>query len=129
MTDETLTTIETVTPDELEVGDDTSGIDRKVAFETDNNTMVHALVAGGRASGWHHHADRHVYGYVIEGTVVFEYGPGGSDRKELEAGDFFHIEPRTIHRDVNPADEEQWLIINFVGSGPLVKNVDGPAPA
>lgn len=129
MTADTLTNIETVTPDELEVGDATAGIDRWVAFETDNNSVVFARVAGERTSDWHHHVDRHVYGYVLEGTAVFEYGPGGCHRKELEAGDFFHIEPGTIHRDVNPVDETQRLVINFVGSGPLVENVDGPAPA
>lgn len=128
MSDETMTPIETVTSEKLAVGNSTSGIERKVAFDTDNNTLVYAHVAGGSTSDWHHHVDRHVYGHVIAGTVRFEYGPGGRDSAELQAGDFFYIAPGTIHRDVNPADEEQRLLISFVGSGPLVENVRGPNP-
>lgn len=120
--------IETKTPDELEETDGTPGIDRKVAFQTDNNVMVQARAAGGAESGWHHHGDRHVYGYLIEGTAVMEAGPGGRERYELEAGDFIHTQPRTVHRDVNPSEDEQLWILNFVGSGPLVENVDGPDP-
>lgn len=53
---------EVVTPNELAAGDDTPGIKRKVAFETENNIVVQAHVTGDTASGWHHHGDRHVYG-------------------------------------------------------------------
>lgn len=118
---------EAVTPDELAAGDETPGIERKVAFETENNVVVQAHVADGTASGWHHHGDRHVYGYLLEGEAAFEYGPGGTERTELTAGDFFQLEPGTLHRDINPGDEEQVFVLNFVGSGPLVVNVDGPA--
>lgn len=74
---------EAVTPDELGAGDETPGIERKVAFETENNILVKAHVAGGTASGWHHHGDRHVYGFLLEGVAAFEYGPGGNERTEL----------------------------------------------
>lgn len=117
---------EAVTPDDLEAGDETPGIERKVAFETENNIVVQAHVSGGTESGWHHHGDRHVYGYLLEGAAAFEYGPRGSERTELNTGDFFQLQPGTIHRDLNPSDEEQVFILNFVGSGPLVVNVDGP---
>jgi quercetin dioxygenase-like cupin family protein len=120
--------IDVVTPVELETGDETPGIVRKVAFRTDNNIVVQAHAAGGTTSGWHHHGNRHVYGYLIEGEAAFEYGPGGRERRELAAGDFIHIEPGTIHRDINPTDEEHVWLLNFVGSGPLVENVDGPEP-
>jgi len=109
-------------------GPGTPGVAREVAFETDNNMVVRARVAGGTATEWHHHCDRHVYAYLLKGTAVIESGPGGRERHEFEAGDFVHILPWTVHRDVNQADEEQIVIINFVGSGPLVENVDGPEP-
>lgn len=120
---------EVVTSDDLHEGDETPGIDRRIAFETDNNVVVQTSADGEAASGWHHHGDRHVYGYLMEGSAVMEYGPGGAEREELEAGDFMHIEPGMVHRDVNPTDERQVWIISFVGSGPLVENVDGPDPA
>lgn len=115
-----------VTPDELEVADDTPGIERKVAFQTPETVMVEARVAGSVETGWHHHGDRHVFGYLVEGRAILEYGPGGRERLEGTAPGFFHIPPGVVHRDVNPAEEEQLVIINFVGSGPLVVNVDGP---
>lgn len=119
-------TIDVVSPDELKEGDDTPGIDRKVAFETENNVVIRAHVDGGTASGWHHHGNRDVYGYLLEGKAAFDYGPGGSDRQEVDTGEFFHIPSHTVHRDVNPTDEGHVLLLSFVGSGPLVENVDGP---
>lgn len=117
---------EALTPDELAAGDETPGIERKVAFETGNNIVVEAHVTGGTESGWHHHGDRHVYGYLREGTAAFECGSGGSERTELNAGDHFQLQPGTVHRDINPGDDEQVFILNFVGTGPLVVNVDSP---
>lgn len=122
-----MNSVEVVTSEELNEAPGTPGVVREVAFETDNNMVVQARVAGGTATEWHHHCDRHVYAYLLKGKAIIEAGPGGRDRHEFEAGDFVHIPPRTIHRDINPTDEEQIVIINFVGSGPLVENVDGPA--
>lgn len=119
-------TVEVLTPDELPADESTPGIVRKTVFQTENNAMVQSHVAGNTTSGWHHHGERHVYGYLVEGTAVLEYGPGGTERLELTAPGFVHIPPGTVHRDVNPAEEEQVVLINFVGSGPLVVNVDGP---
>lgn len=44
---------------------------------------------------------------------------GGPYRTELTSGDFFHLHPGTVHRDINPGEDEQVYILNFVGSGPL----------
>lgn len=60
--------------------------------------------------------------------AVIEYGPGGTERLEVEPGGFFHLPPGVVHRDVNPGDEPQRWVISFVGTGPLVENVDGPDP-
>lgn len=120
--------VEVVTSEELKEAPGTPGVEREIAFETDNSMVVRARVAGETSTDWHHHCDRHVYAYLLKGTAVIESGPPGHERYEFEAGDFVHIPPRTVHRDVNPIDEEQVVIINFVGSGPLVENVDGPEP-
>lgn len=128
MTETTPDSVEVVPAEELKEAPGTPGAVRELAFETDNNMVIRARGAGGTATDWHHHCDRHVYAYVLEGTAIIEYGPGGREQQELEAGDFLHVPPRTVHRDVNPTDEEQVFIINFVGSGPVVENVDGPDP-
>jgi quercetin dioxygenase-like cupin family protein len=51
---------------------------------------------------------------------------GGRESTEVEAGCFFHVPPGLIHRDVNPADEPQEIVLSLIGDGPLVVNVDGP---
>ena len=87
--------------------------------------MIHATLAGGVTSGWHHHADRYTYGYVVAGRAIGEYGP---DREplELNAGDFYYTAPGVVHRGRNLTDEDTIIIESFVGTGPLVVNVDGP---
>ena len=118
-------TVETVTPDELEADESTPGVVRETVFETANNVMVRSRVAPGTTTGWHHHGDRHVYGYVVEGSGAVEYGSGG-ETAETSAGEFFYISPGTVHRDINPTSEETVVLVNFVGTGPAVVNVDGP---
>lgn len=117
---------EFVTLDEMPSAAETPGVDRRLAFETENNVMVRSIVEGGSATGWHHHGERHVYVYLVEGDVALEYGPDGRDRLEGSAPMFAHIPPKVVHRDINPAEPEQISVINFVGSGPMVVNVDEP---
>lgn len=78
-------------------------------------------------SGWHHHGDHDVYGFVVSGRMRFEGGPGGRDAIEVGPGDFFHVPARMVHRDVNPSDTEgQVGVLCMVGTGPPVVNVAGP---
>lgn len=119
--------ISAVASDGLTLGDSTPGIVREVAFDTDRALHIRALVEGRVASGWHHHGDREVLGYVLRGRARFEFGPSGELSTDVDEGGFFHVPAGIVHRDVNPVDEPQELILTFVGSGPLVVNVDGPA--
>ena len=119
-------TVETVAPDELEADESTPGVVRERVFETANNVMVRSRVAPGTTTGWHHHGDRHVYGYVVEGSGTVEYGSSGKETAETSAREFFYISPGTVHRDINPTSEETVVLVNFVGAGPAVVNVDGP---
>lgn len=122
------TELSVVNPGELQEGSATPGISRRIAFETENTMLVEARVGGGVETGWHHHCDRHVYAYLQEGgPAVIEYGEGGEKQVTIEEGGFLHVPPRTVHRDVNPTEDQQRVIISFVGSGPLVENVKGPA--
>jgi uncharacterized RmlC-like cupin family protein len=110
-------------------GDSTPGIVREVAFATERALHVRARVDGGVTSGWHHHGNREVLGYVVHGRIRFEFGPGGRESTEVDTGGFFHVPVGLVHRDVNPVDESQEIVIAFIGDGPLVVNLDGPEPA
>lgn len=111
---------------ELEEPDRTADVSRQVIFETADAIMIQSRVAGGVTTGWHHNGDRHVYGYVVNGHAVLEYGPAGEASVDLDVGDFVYVPPQTIRRVVNPTDEEWVIVISFVGSGPPAVSVNGP---
>jgi uncharacterized RmlC-like cupin family protein len=105
------------------------GIRRHLAFEGQGFKVIRAIVAPGTISGWHHHGDYHVYGYMVSGSARFDSGPGGIEGTSVGPGDFFHVPPRAVHRDVNPSKTDpQEVLLFFQGTGPMVVNVDGPEP-
>ena len=120
--------VRAVAADSLTAGASTPGVVREVAFDVSGATMMRARAEGCAASGWHHHGNRDVLGHVIRGAARFEFGPGGSEATEVEEGGFFHVPAGLVHRDVNPLDAPQEIVIAVVGDGPLVVNVDGPEP-
>jgi quercetin dioxygenase-like cupin family protein len=121
--------VSAVSPNDLKTAAPTPGVVREIAFDTSRATLMRARAEAGAASGWHHHGDRDVLGHVVRGRARFEFGPGGVESTEVEEGGFFHVPAGLIHRDVNPLDEPQEIVLTVVGEGPLVVNVDGPAPA
>jgi len=118
--------VSVVAPDALRAAAPTPGVAREIAFETAGATLMRARAEAGATSGWHHHGAREVLGHVVRGRARFEFGPGGRESTEVEEGGFFHIPAGLIHRDVNPLDEPQEIILAVVGDGPLVLNTDGP---
>jgi uncharacterized RmlC-like cupin family protein len=118
-----------VPADALRSGAATPGIVRETAFETPQATLMRARAEPHAASGWHHHGDRDVLGYVVRGRAPLEFGPGGGDSVEIGEGGFFRVPAGLVHRDVNPLDEPQEIVLAVVGDGPLVVNVDGPPDA
>jgi uncharacterized RmlC-like cupin family protein len=118
--------ISSIAPGDRAPGDTTPGLRREVAFETERGILVRVEAEGGVSSGWHHHGDREVLGHVVGGQARFEFGPDGREHTDVVEGGFFHIPAGVVHRDVNPLDEPQEMVISFVGTGPLVVNVDGP---
>jgi quercetin dioxygenase-like cupin family protein len=119
-------TVEVVSPEEVEGDESTPGVVRKTVFETETAVVVQSHIDGGTTTGWHSHGDRHVYGYIVEGAGAVEYGPGGDETRECIAGEYFYIPPGTVHRDVTPPNTDTVVLVCFVGSGPVVVNVDGP---
>jgi uncharacterized RmlC-like cupin family protein len=120
--------VSAVSADGLSPGAATPGVVREVAFDTARATLMRARAEGNAATGWHHHGDRDVHGYVVRGRARFEFGPGGTESTEVEEGGFFHVPAGLVHRDVNPSDEPQEIVLAVVGEGALVVNVDGPTP-
>ena len=118
----------TVGPEELTPVSGYEQVARELAFESERAIQIRTRAEGGAATGWHHHGDREVFGYLVRGRARFEFGPGGRESTEIEPGGFFHIPAGIVHRDVNPLDDLQELALVFVGSGPLVVDVDGPEP-
>lgn len=119
--------IEVLKEGELRPGPATPGIVRKLAFEGKDALLLHSTAEGGAITAWHHHSDHDIYGFLISGTLRFDYGPGGRQSADIKAGEYFHMPPRIVHRDVNPSkDEMQDAIVVITGTGPLVVNLDGP---
>ena len=116
----------TVAPGDLRAGAATPGVAREVAVETDGATSMRARAEPRAFTDWHHHGEREVFGYVLRGQARFEFGPGGTDAAVVDEGGFFHVPAGLIHRDVNPLDAVQEIILTVVGRGPLVVNVSGP---
>ncbi|HKZ99541.1 MAG TPA: cupin domain-containing protein [Thermoplasmata archaeon] len=121
--------IEVVRGSDLGTGDSTEGIVRSRAFDLPGITMSRTRVPPGAASGWHHHRERHLFGFLVAGRLRLEYGADGSLVADVRPGDFFHIPPHLVHRDVNPSREDTIVMNVLVGEGPNVVNVGGPAPS
>lgn len=120
--------VSVVSPDGLSPSTATPGVVREVAFDTGRATLIRARAEARAVSGWHHHGNRDVLGFVVRGAARFEFGPAGADATEVDEGGFFKVPAGLIHRDVNPLDAPQEIVLAVVGEGPLVINVDGPAP-
>jgi uncharacterized RmlC-like cupin family protein len=119
--------IEVVRKKGLAEGRSSPGILREKAFEADGILVARSTVGGGVVSAWHHHGQRHLYGFLISGHMKLEFGPKGKEAVELNPGDYFSIPAGLIHRDVNLSKERKVLITNIlVGGGPVVVDVKGP---
>lgn len=121
--------IEVVRRSELKAGYSTPGIVREKAFESIHRYVIvsRTTVASGAVSDWHHHGKRHLYGFLESGRMRLEFGVKGASAVEVGKGDFFHIPPRLVHRDVNPDREQGLVVVNIlVGRGDPVINVEMP---
>jgi len=118
--------IEVIQTAGIKRGDSTRGISRDKAFEQGDIVIGQSRVAGGVESAWHHHGERDVYGYIVSGTLRFDFGTGGKSSVVAAAGDFFHIPVGLVHRDVNPNERKEAVVVNIMfGKGPKVVNVKG----
>jgi uncharacterized RmlC-like cupin family protein len=104
----------------------TTGMIREEAVQTDHLWAGIARTKPGNISNWHHHGEWETVAYVITGACRLEFGPGGQEVVVAEPGDYIFIPKGEIHRESNPIEGEQTLVIVRFGTGPVVINVDGP---
>ena len=116
-----------VAPGDRVPGHPTPGMHREEAVSTDGLWAGFVRTDAGATTAWHHHGDYESTIYVAHGQCRLESGPGGGEIFDAGPGDFVYVPPWSIHRELNPGDEECHLIVFRAGSGPAVINVDGPA--
>jgi mannose-6-phosphate isomerase-like protein (cupin superfamily) len=120
-----------VHPDEAVASATTPGMELRHRYDPDGRWVGWSGWIRNEAAdvgGWHHHADNDTFVYVIRGSVTIESGPGGADRIEARAGDFFIVPARAIHREITgDADLEAFVL--RVGGEPEYIAVDGPEEA
>ena len=103
------------------------GISRHLAFKGEDFLVVRARSEPGKTSGWHHHGEYDVYGYLVSGSARFETNGEKKDAISLSPGDFFHVPHHTVHREINPStDEGNEFVLFLRGTGPMVFNIDDP---
>ena len=116
--------IDVVRGTDLKKGEATPGISREKAFESSRVLVSRTRLDRGAVSGWHHHGTHELYGFMVSGRIRLEYGPSGRKAATVDAGDFFHVPPGLVHRDVNPDRAHELVVVNIlVGSGVPVVNV------
>src|SRR5688500_4706950 len=71
----------------------------------------------GSVSGWHHHGEYDTYIVVQEGRARLEFGRGGAESCEAEAGDVFSVPRGVVHREVNTGDGANVALVVRVGTG------------
>ncbi len=95
-------------------------------FDTPGAHMGLSRLAPGAVTPWHHHGACNFFGYVVQGTVRLEFGPGGRESADISEGHFLRIPPHLVHRDVNNTDGTVLIATACVGEGPMSTTVDAP---
>jgi uncharacterized RmlC-like cupin family protein len=114
---------------EGEAAPPTPGMERRTLFERPDAWAGWIRTDRGVAGGWHHHGGYDSYIYILGGSLTIEFGPGGAERVEAEAGDFIFNPARLIHRETTSQEGDVEAFVVRVGDGPQVINVDAPEPA
>lgn len=105
----------------------TPGMTREAAIASDRLWAGFVRTAPSMASGWHHHGDHETSIYVLKGRARIEFGKGGASSVDAREGDFIHVPPHVIHRELNPTTDEGVIVVVRGGTGAPTVNVEGPA--
>ena len=82
------------------------------------------LVEPGAQTGIHHHGSQETIVYVLEGESIVQWGERGEHRLSVRAGDFLHVPPQLIHREINSSKDApfRWVVVRS-SSEPIVVNL------
>jgi uncharacterized RmlC-like cupin family protein len=103
-----------------------ANVTRLMPFPDAAVQQVRGHAAGDVESNWHHHGDNHVFGHVLAGEGYMQWGADPDERELVGQGEWFHLEPGVVHRDVNPSDADQHYLLWLTGSEPRTVTVEGP---
>lgn len=106
---------------------DLSNVQRHTPFPDQPVRMVRGHSEGEIVSEWHHHADNHVFGFVLAGDGYVEWGRGEGERLFVEAGECFHVPAGFVHRDRSDSPDPQEFVLWLTGSDPRTV-ADGVEP-
>ncbi|MEZ3143388.1 cupin domain-containing protein [Halobaculum sp. MBLA0143] len=95
-----------------------SNVRRHTPFPDQPVRMVRGHSEGEIVSEWHHHADNHVFGFVLAGDGYVEWGRGEGERLFVEAGECFHVPAGFVHRDRSDSPDSQEFVLWLTGSDP-----------
>ncbi len=120
--------IQRVTPETADDAAETPALSRQQIFSDDDVRILRARMGPDTTSGWHHHNDNDNYVFFAAGEARVEFvtDDGSIEERRFTAGEFMYVPPRVVHRDVNPADEEQIAVLALIGDDPVVTNVEDP---
>lgn len=102
------------------------GMQRGQAFAHHGVWCGYVEFPGHANTGWHHHGDYATYGYITEGEMTVEFGPGGRESVVVSAGDSVYIPGNLVHRETVAPQGGAGFLVRTGGEGPTVHNVDGP---
>lgn len=89
--------------------------------------MGHVTLPPGAVSGVHHHGESENGIYILTGRARFEYGDKLEHVIEAGPGDFIHVPPYVLHREINLApDQPIEEIVARTSQETLVINVEWP---
>ncbi len=72
--------------------------------------LVRATFAGGEGHGFHYHAEREEFLYILEGEVEQWIG---TESKICRAGDVIYVAPGVVHASFNKGNEPVKLLAIF----------------
>ena len=74
--------------------------------------MGQTHVAPATASGDHHHGEAETAIYVVSGHPRFVFADGAEEvALQTEPGDYVFVPPYTPHREENPAEDEEAVVV------------------
>ncbi len=110
--------------DELTPGHPTPGMERFAGVVLDDVWSGIMRADPGSTSGWHHHGEHDTVAYVVRGAFRVETAAGVV---QGDPGDFVHVPAHTVHRELNPTQEQSEVVIVRRGTGAVVVEAEPPA--